>query len=82
MNDKRLVDPQEWINQNYDDVFELDDLLYEISMKIFDERIRRGLNQKEFANLLGVNQSMVSKLESGEYNPSIKQLYKISKNLI
>lgn len=61
--------------------FELDDILYNISMKIFDYRISKGWTQKLLAEKLGIKQSMVSKLESGEYNPTVEQLWKITKKL-
>ncbi|HBM80675.1 MAG TPA: transcriptional regulator, partial [Clostridiaceae bacterium] len=61
--------------------FELDDLLYNISMKIFDYRMENKLSQTELAKKLGITQVMVSKLESGQYNPSVEQLWKISKKL-
>ena len=61
--------------------FELDDILYDISMKIFDYRVSKGWTQKQLAEKLDIKQSMVSKLESGEYNPSIEFLFKISKKL-
>lgn len=35
----------------------------------------------DLAKKLGCSQAMVSKLESGEYNPSIEQLWKISSAL-
>lgn len=61
--------------------FELDDILYDISMKIFDFRIGKRWTQKQLAEKLCITQAMVSKLESGEYNPTIEQLWKISKAL-
>jgi transcriptional regulator with XRE-family HTH domain len=61
--------------------FELDDILYDISMKIFDYRIGKGWTQKQLAEKLDIKQAMVSKLESGEYNPTVEQLWKISKKL-
>lgn len=79
-----FVNPYEWIEAVDDKTienYELDDLLYDISIKIFDYRIKHGINQKQLAELLNVSQSMVSKLESGEYNPTIEQLWKISKKL-
>ncbi|MGB9680335.1 MAG: helix-turn-helix domain-containing protein [Thermoanaerobacteraceae bacterium] len=61
--------------------FGLDDILYEISMKIYEFRVKNDLTQKQLAEKLGITQSMVSKLESGQYNPTIEQLWKISKKL-
>lgn len=61
--------------------FALDDMLYDISVKIFDYRTSKGWTQKQLAEMLGIKQAMVSKLESGNYNPTIEQLWKISKKL-
>jgi transcriptional regulator with XRE-family HTH domain len=36
---------------------------------------------KELSKKLNVSQSMVSKLESGEYNPTVEQLWKICDKL-
>ncbi|MEQ2130139.1 helix-turn-helix transcriptional regulator [Caldanaerobacter subterraneus KAk] len=50
-------------------------------MKIFEFRIKNNLTQKQLAEKLGITQSMVSKLESGQYNPTVEQLWRISKKL-
>ena len=39
------------------------------------------MTQKKFAELIGTNQTMVSKIESGKYNPTFKEIYKISRKL-
>lgn len=57
------------------------DIYYEISTKIFDYRIANGWSQNRLAEVLGVTQAMVSKLESGEYNYTIEQLWKIASKL-
>lgn len=84
-NKEMLVDAWELINELADETtkekFELDDILYDISMKIFDFRTKKGWTQKQLAERLGIKQAMVSKLESGQYNPTIEQLWKISKKL-
>ena len=74
-----LID--EMANEETKEYIELIDILYEISMKVFDYRMERGWTQKQLANKLDINQSMVSKLESGVYNPTVEQLWKISKKL-
>lgn len=61
--------------------FELDDILVGISLKLINYRINNKKTQKELANKLGISQAMISKLESGDYNPSVEQLWKISKKL-
>lgn len=85
MEEKDMRPAIDFINEFTDDEtkekFELDDLLYDISMKIFDYRMENDLSQKNLAEKLGVTQAMVSKLESGQYNPSVEQLWKISKKL-
>ena len=60
---------------------ELDKLLSDISIAIIKERYALDMNQKDFASHLGISQPMVSKLESLEYNPSIKTLFQICKKL-
>lgn len=85
MTQKDMISAIDFINEYADDTtksrFELDDLLYDISLKIFDYRMQNDLSQKELAKKLEVTQAMVSKLESGQYNPTVEQLWKISKRL-
>lgn len=57
------------------------DIYYKISTAIFDYRMRKTLSQTQLANKLGVTQAMVSKLESGDYNYSVEQLWKVSQKL-
>lgn len=45
------------------------------------KRIELGLDQKEFAKLLGVSQGMVSRWESGTYNFTITTLINICEKL-
>ncbi|WP_077368808.1 helix-turn-helix transcriptional regulator [Anaerosalibacter sp. Marseille-P3206] len=61
--------------------FELSDMLVDIACKIINYRLDNNMTQKDLANKLDITQAMVSKLESGEYNPSIEFLFKISKKL-
>ena len=61
--------------------FELSNILVDIACKIFNFRLDNNMTQKDLANKLEITQAMVSKLESGEYNPSIEFLFKISKKL-
>ncbi len=57
------------------------DIYYEISTAIFMYRTKHKLSQKKLAEKLGVTQAMVSKLESGDYNYTIEQLWKVSSKL-
>ena len=42
-------------------------------------RIEKGLSQQQFATLLDVDQSTVAKWESGQREPSLEMLIKLSK---
>lgn len=44
------------------------DIMAKISMTICDKRKEMGMNQKQFANFMGVSQGMISKWENAEYN--------------
>jgi len=61
--------------------FELSNILVDIACKIINYRLDNDMTQKDLADKLDITQAMVSKLESGEYNPSIEFLFKISKKL-
>lgn len=54
---------------------------YELVRKIIKERTAQNLTQKEFAEKIGVKQSNISRLESGNYNPSFDFLIKVAKGL-
>jgi DNA-binding XRE family transcriptional regulator len=57
------------------------DIYYKISTAIFMYRAKHKFSQKKLAEKLGVTQAMVSKLESGDYNYTIEQLWKVSSKL-
>ncbi len=60
---------------------DLYDIYYKISTALFDYRLKYELSQKKLAEKLGVTQPMVAKLESGDYNYTIEQLWKIATKL-
>lgn len=63
------------------DELEADIVLADIAGKLSAERIKKGMSQQEFAKLLGVNQSRISKMESGECNFSVRRLIQIAHRL-
>mgnify|MGYP000867197923 CR=1 FL=1 len=67
---------EELINQ-----IELESILVDIASNIINYRVENGLTQKELAEELEISQAMVSKIESGDYNPSVEFLFNISKKL-
>ncbi len=53
-------------------------VLYDIKREIIKLRLEQGLSQKDLAAKVGTQQSAISRLESGEYNPSIDFLNKVA----
>lgn len=66
---------------NIDEVLEYEQILLSISKTIVKYRNDNNLTQKELAKILENNQVMISKLERGNYNPTVKLLYNISRKL-
>ncbi|MHB1665446.1 MAG: helix-turn-helix transcriptional regulator [bacterium] len=54
---------------------------YKIIRQMIKIRTEQGLTQKELAVKIGTRQSNISRLESGEYNPSLQFLKKVAKGL-
>jgi len=51
---------------------------YDIIEAIIRQRIKKGLTQKQLAKKIGTKQSSLSRLESGNYNPSLSFLKKVA----
>lgn len=54
---------------------------YEVIRQIIKARIEQDLTQAEFARLIGTKQSNISRLEGGDYNPSLQFLKRVAKGL-
>jgi len=54
---------------------------YEIIRQLIGARTDQGLTQKELAQRIGIRQSNISRLESGNYNPSLAFLKKVAAGL-
>ena len=52
---------------------------YRIIEEIIMARQEKNLTQKELAELVGTRQSNISRLESGNYNPTLEFLNKIAR---
>lgn len=61
-----------------DSILGFEEVLFAISESIINYRKEHNLTQKDLAKILKVNQTMISKLESGDYNPTFKNIYNIS----
>ena len=64
-----------------DEILEYEEILFEISESLKKYRKENNLTQKQLAKRLEFDQVMISKLESGNYNPTFKHLHKISRKL-
>ncbi len=54
---------------------------YEIISQIIKARIEQNMTQEELARRVGTKQSNISRLEGGEYNPSLEFLKKVAQGL-
>ncbi len=54
---------------------------FAIAEAVISRRLEKGMSQLELAKKIGTKQSAISRLESGNYNPSIKLLDKVAKAL-
>lgn len=64
-----------------EEILEQEEILYAISENLVIYRKNNNLSQKELAQRLNVNQTMISKLESGKYNPTILKVHELSRKL-
>jgi DNA-binding XRE family transcriptional regulator len=55
--------------------------IYEIKEQLIRIRIEQGLSQADLAKKIGTQQSAISRLESGDCNPSIELLSKVAQAL-
>lgn len=69
-------------NDEIDFILEEGEMLYTISESFIKYRKdNNNMTQKELAKILDVNQSMIAKLESGNYNPTFKIIHKLTRQL-
>lgn len=83
-NDSIVFEPYKFDIEEKEDINEILDystILSEIAKALLKYRQNLDMTQKELAKKLRLRQSMISKLESGEYNPTLKMLLKISYKL-
>jgi len=57
------------------------ELEYQIARAIMKARLSRNLTQKQVAELTGINQADLSRVENGNGNPKISTLYRIARGL-
>lgn len=69
------------VSNEVKEILEINEIFFSISKVIIEYRKENNITQTELAEKIGVNQTMISKIESGKYNPTFKQIYKISRKL-
>jgi predicted transcriptional regulator len=65
-------------NKEVKDELKKNEAEYKIVEEIITARMERNLTQKDLAELIGTKQSNISRLESGNYNPTLEFLNKIA----
>lgn len=75
MKKELLADPE--VRKHYDDLAPE----YELIRAVIDKRLKKNMSQTELARKIGTGQSAISRLESGESNPSFKFLQKVAQAL-
>jgi predicted transcriptional regulator len=70
-----LTDPE--VKKEYDRLAPKFDLI----RSIIEKRIEKNISQKELASRIGTKQSALSRLESGNYNPSLAFMQKVAEAL-
>lgn len=68
-------------NPKFREAMESSELEYQIARVIMKARLSRNLTQKQVAELTGINQADVSRVENGNGNPKVSTLYRIARGL-
>ena len=54
---------------------------YQVMQAILDARTEHKITQKELADITGIGQADISRIEHGNANPSLNTLYRLAKGL-
>jgi len=65
------------VKKAYDDL----EMEFSLTEMIIKKRLKQGLTQTQLAKKIGIKQPIISRLESGTYNPSVKFLHRIANAL-
>ena len=65
-------------NEEVQNELKMNEAEYKIIEEIILARREKNLTQKDLAELIGTKQSNISRLESGNYNPSLDFLQKVA----
>ncbi len=56
-------------------------IMTDIAAALVNYRVDNGLSQRDLADLLGCSQAMISKIERGDYNFTIRKLFDVVRKL-
>ncbi len=68
-------------NEEFKQEWEKTELEYQIIKAIITAREEKNITQKELAEMTGITQNDISKLENGNANPSLQTLKKLANGL-
>ena len=68
-------------DEHEDEDAEADSICYELANLLQSTRKKLKISQKELSKITGIQQSSISKIESGKYNPSILLVQRIADGL-
>jgi transcriptional regulator with XRE-family HTH domain len=57
------------------------ELLTKFGLNVKIERIKKGLNQEQFADIVGIHRNYLSKIENGEVNMSLGKILELANSL-
>lgn len=68
-------------NPEFKAVWDASEAEYSLIRALIKARSEAGLTQKQFSYKVGINQAVLSRIETGKANPSIGTLQKLAKGL-
>jgi transcriptional regulator with XRE-family HTH domain len=75
------IHDQDMRDLDYRREYERTRLANDVAIKVIRYRVTHGLSQAELGKLLGMRQPHVARLESGDHEPSLKMLARLSEVL-
>ncbi len=66
-------------NPKFREAYDALEVEFQIIHDVLKKRIEQDMSQKELAEKIGSDQATISRLESGNFNPSIKFLKRVAK---
>ena len=68
-------------NKEFAKAYKESEAEFELAKMVIAKRIKKNMTQKQLADKIGTKQAAISRLESGDYNPSFLFLHKVARAL-